>query len=240
MANFYYADHDRRTIGPISIDDLRQLKTKGTISDSTLIIEEGGASWRKFGEYSPPQASTSGSGYSPPPVPRPADAAHDRIAAGVANASAKADAGATLVKDSAVATFQAARTYGEKGVLFGAIGAIFAFFLPWAGAFGGSISGFGVAQQASALLFLLPVSMAFTCFLSYLNIKARRRDRILRARWFTVIGTFWCAIAVLATVAGRSFFGVAAIGLYVTLLATAAVAAGGVLQIGEQVSSLPD
>lgn len=237
MSQFYYAGHDRQAVGPVSMDELRDLREADKISDNTPVIEEGGVSWRKFGEYRPPAAAGS-TAYTPPSPPSSVDFPHDPVDAAAAQASAKAKATALLVRDSVVRTLQAAATPGEKVALFGAVVGVFAFFLPWADAFGESITGFGAAKQASTALFLLPISMVGVCFVSYLNLKASRRDRVLRARWFTVIGAFWCGIALLATLAGRSLFGVASSGLYVTLAASAAVTLGGILQIAEQVAAL--
>jgi hypothetical protein len=222
------------------MDELRRLRTEGAISDATLIVEEGGAHWREFGEYRAPEAASSVRTASPPMSPDAVSEAHDRITVEAVHRAHALEVSATLAKDSALATFRSAQTIGEKGVLFGASGAFLAFFLPWVSAFGNSISGLSLANRASAILYLLPLSMVLTCFLSYFNIKADRRDRILRARWFTVIGTFWCGVSVIGIIAGQRFLGVASVGLYATFIATTAVAAGGARQIGEQMSKPRD
>lgn len=161
-----------------------------------------------------------------------------RVASAAARTSAAAEATASVIQHSVLQTFRAAGTGAEKAVVFASTAGVVAFFLPWFGGFGGSASGFAMAQQVSGLLWVLPLSFGTCFFLSYLNIKAAPRQRALRARWFLFLGSFWVAVVLLATVAGRSLFGIAAIGLYLTLVSTAAIAVGGFMQIGETLGDM--
>lgn len=243
MAQYYYADEAQNSVGPMSMDELRLLRASGVVSDSTPVFQEGATTWRRYGEYAPPTGERFSS-YAPPPPP-PGGRAHEdlireQIAARATRAAAVAGSTASLIQTSVLQTLRSAGTPGEKAVVFASLTGLVAFFLPWAGASGSSISGFGLARQASGLLWLLPVSLGGTFFLSYLNIKSTPGHRILRARWFLLIGAFWAAISLLATVAGQSLFGVASVGLYLTLLSTAALAAGGFMQIGENVGPPPE
>ncbi len=193
----------------------------------------------------PPQPDlTPPSESGPPPPAEPtwptATIAHERVVAGVDRLSDAAAGTGALLTASVRATFHAAASPGEKLSLFGSTVGLLAFLLPWADEFGGSISGFGLAERASGLLFFLPISLLLACLLCYLNIKASLRDRVLRARWLTLIGAFWAGVTLLLLSASRLLFGVAAFGLYLSALSVAALALGGCLQTREHVTALAD
>jgi GYF domain 2 len=240
MTRFYYEGVNHAPIGPIPLDALTALIASGAVRDETYVIEEGGLDWKPLRTYGAPfpSSSVSGAHASPPPSPFPSvDAVHARVVAGAAIASARVEGGARLTMETFLTTLRSAQTIGERAVVFGSIAVLAAFVLPWFDALGESVNGLGLARQASAYLYLLPVSFAVTFFLSYLNIHGSSRQRILRARWFLTVGSFWLSVALLGVVAGRELFGIAAAGLYLTLVGVAAVTAGGMLQINEQLTS---
>lgn len=47
--DFYYLDADKRPVGPVSWETLKELKKAGTLSSDTLFTTEGGSSWQSLG-----------------------------------------------------------------------------------------------------------------------------------------------------------------------------------------------
>ncbi len=62
---YYYADKDNKPVGPLPQEALDSLKAAGIISDSTMVIEEGGSEWRRFSDAVAARVSV------PPPPPPP-------------------------------------------------------------------------------------------------------------------------------------------------------------------------
>lgn len=243
MPQYYYADASKSSVGPISLEELRELHSAGVVANDTAVIEAGATKWGRYSDF---VRASNEPGLAPPPPPPPTelrsqeDIVRERVAAGATRATAFASTTASVVQRSVLQTFQGAVSVGERAVVFATIVGMVAFPLPWVSAFGSGVSGFSLARDAAGLLWLLPISLLGCFFLSYLNVGSTRRRRLLRARWFLLVGTFWATVALLATVLGRQLFGVAAVGLYLTLLSSAAIAVGGFLQIGDHAASLPE
>jgi len=250
---FYYADGTQTPVGPVSWEELEQLHDTGVVTDGTPLIPVGASAWDTYGGIS--RRNGAFGTYRPPPMPgampvggktqedlvREQMAAQAARAAAVAGATAAAaGATATVVKDSVVVTLKSAKSTGEMAVVFGSVVGLVAFFLPWVGAFGRSASGFTLAREASAFLWLFPLSLCTCFFVSFLNINAPPRQRILRARWLMLTGAFWSSLALTAAFAGNVLGGVATFGLWITLLAVLAVTAGAAMQIAEKLRALPD
>lgn len=163
------------------------------------------------------------------------DALRDAIAARAFQAGRLAGTATSVARGAVVETFRAAVSLGERAVLYGSVLGMVAFLMPWFGASGSdmaSVSGFEMARE-SAFLWFLPGSLAASSLQSFMNIKAKPHRRVLVARWFVLLGSFWTSLALVATLAGRALFGIAALGLYLTLLAVTMVMIGGMLQIRE-------
>jgi hypothetical protein len=233
MSSYYYSDAQQHTIGPLSFDAIRSLRAAGVVTASTRVIETGASTWRNYADLMGNAESPAGDTYTAPPPPSADRVIRERAAAAADRPVAVAGTTAKAIQESFLETYRAASTVAEKTVFIACGVGLVAFFLPWASALGYGISGFGLARQATGLLWLLPVSLVVAFFPCYLNVGATRRQRILRARAFLAIGTFWMAIALFATVGASQAFGVASIGLYVTLVAAAALATGGFVHIGE-------
>ena len=63
---YYYADAQNQAIGPLPLAELQNLRTSGTLQDSTLVVKEGGQDWVPFSSIQP--ASIAPSAKSPAPV----------------------------------------------------------------------------------------------------------------------------------------------------------------------------
>lgn len=211
MPSYYYADENRQPVGPFSAARLRELHSQQTIANDTLIVEAGGTDWHKFAER--------------PPVESPASPG------AVQESAAEFFNGLAFM-------FRSATTVGQRLTLYGAIGGMLGFVLPWATVFGGSITGFGVAGRMTPFLFFMPISFIGILVIMYANLKSSPLQQLRRARWLIVLGSFWCAVAMIVVTAGASFVGSASIGAILTLLSSAAVAAGGILQVDETLSRL--
>jgi hypothetical protein len=242
VVRYYYADAARQTVGPVTFEDLRRCCAAGTVTDTTPVIEEGATTWRRYADFSSGTAAGSSASYAPPPPPSGTSTTEERVREHLAESTTRvanvAGATAQVVGASVAATFRSAVTLGERLVVYGSLTALVAFVLPWMDTLGVSMSGMGLANQVSAGIWLFPLSSLGMFFLSYLNVRAQPRDRILRARWFIACGAFWFAVSLFLTLAGRGFFGVASIGLYLTALSTAALAVGGILQVADNLRSL--
>lgn len=71
-SRYYYVDAQNQAAGPIPLAELQTLHTAGTISDSTLVVVEGGQDWVAFSTIKPatqpaPQAAAQPA--SPAPAP---------------------------------------------------------------------------------------------------------------------------------------------------------------------------
>ena len=72
-SRYYYVDSQNQAAGPVPLAELQTLHTAGTISDSTLVVVEGGQDWVAFSTIKPatqpaPQAAVQ------PATPAPAPA----------------------------------------------------------------------------------------------------------------------------------------------------------------------
>jgi hypothetical protein len=63
---YYYADAQNQAIGPLPLAELQNLRTSGTLQNSTLVVKEGGQDWVPFSSIQP--ASIAPSAKSPAPV----------------------------------------------------------------------------------------------------------------------------------------------------------------------------
>jgi hypothetical protein len=50
---YHYTDANGKNAGPIDVEELQALRSKGVISESSLVVEEGGAQWRKYADLFP-------------------------------------------------------------------------------------------------------------------------------------------------------------------------------------------
>lgn len=63
---YYYADAQNQAIGPLPLAELQNLRTSGTLQDSTLVVKEGGQDWVTFSSIRP--VSITPPPHSPPPA----------------------------------------------------------------------------------------------------------------------------------------------------------------------------
>jgi hypothetical protein len=63
---YYYADTQNQAIGPLPLAELLNLRTSGTLQDSTLVVKGGGQDWVTFSSIQPASIT------SPPNSPIPA------------------------------------------------------------------------------------------------------------------------------------------------------------------------
>jgi|ERR1035441_1031288 hypothetical protein len=61
---YFYADGDNKPVGPLPVEALEDLKAAGIITESTMVIPEGGSEWRAYGDEVP---KIRGNIPSPPP-----------------------------------------------------------------------------------------------------------------------------------------------------------------------------
>ncbi len=163
----------------------------------------------------------------------------DQIAQKAKYAASVAAASGTVAKDAFMNTVSAARSTGEKAVVFGALAGLVAFFLPWITLFGTvSASGLRAALDGSWVFWMYPLSMV-ACFLMFAATKtADARKRILSARWYIVIGTLWFGPGAAAVC--NAFSGVVGFGGYLATASAGAILLGGLLQISESMDSIPN
>ncbi len=55
-SRYYYVDAQNQAAGPISLPELQNLRSAGTIQDATLIVVEGGQDWVAYSTLSPASA----------------------------------------------------------------------------------------------------------------------------------------------------------------------------------------
>jgi hypothetical protein len=146
-----------------------------------------------------------------------------------------ARAGGQAAHQAALATWQDAKTIGEKMVLVGAILGIVSFFLPWysVSAFlvTASGSGFTLARQGRSVLWFFPIMMAVAVFLSWLHLHSDASKKILGARWLILIGAAWAWDWFTALISSDVTIG---FGGYVAAVASFLVLIGGITQVRDQ------
>ena len=74
---YYYVDAQNQAAGPIAMAGLLALKAAGTVTDTTLVVAEGGAEWIAFSTLKPAPAAPLAAS------PQPAAALHSSAPAGV-------------------------------------------------------------------------------------------------------------------------------------------------------------
>jgi hypothetical protein len=237
MAGLHYSAGGVTPVGPFSLAELRQMRASGTIADDTPVTDDGGTTWTPFLDYVGRVAHAGSEATWPPQSHQSTteDAIREQIASTATRFASVGAATARIVQSSFLQTFRSASTVGEKLVAYSSLTGVIAFLMPWIGAFGRSATGFDLARQASGLLWFLPLSFSVCFVFAYLNTQAQPEQRILRARWHIVVGTAWAAASLILTIAGRRLFGIASVGLYLTLASSASLAVGGFLQIGENI-----
>ncbi|MFZ9874470.1 MAG: GYF domain-containing protein, partial [Candidatus Methylacidiphilales bacterium] len=52
-ARYYYVDAQNQAAGPIALAGLLALKAAGTITDTTLVVAEGGTEWVAYSTLKP-------------------------------------------------------------------------------------------------------------------------------------------------------------------------------------------
>jgi hypothetical protein len=161
----------------------------------------------------------------------------DQVTEKARYAASVAAASGNVAKDAFVNTVSAARSTGEKAVVFGALAGILAFFLPWITLFGTvSASGLRAALDGSWVFWMHPLSMV-ACFLMFAATKtADAKKRTLAARWYIVIGTLWFGPGAAAVC--NAFSGVVGFGGYLATASAGAILLGGLLQISDRLSEL--
>lgn len=81
MGEFYYVGDDQKPAGPVSMEALQGLKTRGAIGDESLVCRVGDSEWRSLKNFLPASTTTlQGSEGSPPPVPSPVVQGQSRLA----------------------------------------------------------------------------------------------------------------------------------------------------------------
>jgi GYF domain 2 len=81
--NYYYADNQNRTAGPIAWEQIGQRIRNGLLSADPMVIPEGGSEWRPYSTWDAPQAGGAPAAPNPAPisVERPSAAPRDTRAA---------------------------------------------------------------------------------------------------------------------------------------------------------------
>ena len=70
-SRYYYVDAQNQAAGPVGLTDLQNLRTTGTIQDSTLVVLEGGQDWVAYSTLSPTPSPSAAA--APSSTSRPAD-----------------------------------------------------------------------------------------------------------------------------------------------------------------------
>ena len=164
------------------------------------------------------------------------DIIQDEVTEKAKHAATLAAASVNVAKNAFVSTVSSAKTVGEKAVVFGALGGIVAFFLPWITILGtASFSGFRAAIDESVMFWLYPISMVGCFLMSSFSKHSDQQKRILGARWYVVIGTLWFGPGLAAVC--NAFSGAVGFGGYVATAAAGSILLGGFLQIGDGVNA---
>jgi hypothetical protein len=74
-SRYYYVDAQNQAAGPVGLADLQNLRTTGTIQDSTLVVLEGGQDWVAYSTVSPTPSAAA----APSSTSKPADASSPAI-----------------------------------------------------------------------------------------------------------------------------------------------------------------
>jgi hypothetical protein len=79
-SRYYYVDAQNQAAGPVGLTDLQNLRTAGTIQDSTLVVLEGGQDWVAYSTLS---TTPSPSDAATPSLPsKPAEGSSPAISTG--------------------------------------------------------------------------------------------------------------------------------------------------------------
>src|SRR5580704_14553797 len=66
--NYYYADNENQTAGPVSLEAIRALVKKGLLRRDPMVVPEGGTEWKPLSTY----AETTPAETTPPAAaPKP-------------------------------------------------------------------------------------------------------------------------------------------------------------------------
>jgi len=87
---YYYVDAQNQAAGPIAMAGLLALKAAGTVTDTTLVVAEGGAEWIAFSTLKPAPAAPVAA--SPHPVASPTSASHSPVAVATSSSSSSSAA----------------------------------------------------------------------------------------------------------------------------------------------------
>ena len=77
---YYYVDAQNQAAGPVALTDLQNLRSAGTIQDSTLVVLEGGQDWVAYSILSPTHSASATA--APSSTSKPADASSPAISTG--------------------------------------------------------------------------------------------------------------------------------------------------------------
>ena len=77
---YYYVDAQNQAAGPVALTDLQNLRSAGTIQDSTLVVLEGGQDWVAYSTLSPTPSPSAAA--APSSTSKPADASSPAISTG--------------------------------------------------------------------------------------------------------------------------------------------------------------
>jgi len=163
----------------------------------------------------------------------------ERVAKKARDAAALAAATGNVVKYASLGSGSGAKTVGEKAVVCGALVGLVSFFLPWITILGPlSGSGFRIAVDDAAAVWLHPLSMVSCLLVSSFLRGAESGKRILAARLYIAVGILWVAPGVAAVCSG--FSGIVGFGGYTATAAAGAIIVGGILQIGERLGDFKE
>ncbi|HSI85041.1 MAG: DUF4339 domain-containing protein [Candidatus Methylacidiphilales bacterium] len=70
MKRYFYADKNNNPKGPVTGDDLTELRRNGQVNDKTRVFEEGATEWQSLGKVIPREAGDIDSQATPPGVTR--------------------------------------------------------------------------------------------------------------------------------------------------------------------------
>ena len=86
---YYYVDAQNQASGPIAMAGLLALKAAGTVTDTTLVVAEGGAEWVAFSTLKPAAAAPVAT--APQPAASPVTASHSPVAVATSASSSAAE-----------------------------------------------------------------------------------------------------------------------------------------------------
>jgi hypothetical protein len=82
-SRYYYVDAQNQAAGPVALTDLQNLRTAGTIQDSTLVVLEGGQDWVAYSTLSTTPLPSGAA--TPSSASKPADATSPSISPGASS-----------------------------------------------------------------------------------------------------------------------------------------------------------